>query len=161
MSQPEVGPIEAAIIAAIQASAALSYVPDEQVQPVSERTVDLESVEILVSPPAVLTWYLGGQYDPTTVDAHQYAASERFLLIAVAENLRGTAEARSGALGDKGVFEMLADLKDLFAGLKLAIGDTRPITCWLVGTTVEGRTREGYHCYGLEIEFRGPWDNAS
>lgn len=162
MGKPRIDDIEEAIIAAIQNASTMSYVQDEQVQTFAQRTIDFQNEQLIVNPPAVIVHYLGGRYVPEEVTKHRHSIAERWILVAVALNLRGSEEARLGGVdGETGVYEILEDLKAIFAGLKLTVDTDKNVYCHLVGTTFEGIASDGAFAYGLEIEVGGTtWDNV-
>jgi hypothetical protein len=162
MGKPRIDDIEAAIIAAIQDDANMSYIPDDQVQTLSQRTVDFAREQIVVVPPAVLLAYTGGAYLPQNIPLTAYSIAERFLLIAVAANTRGAGEAKRGSGADKGVYDILENLKSIFAGRKLTVDIDRAVWTKLVGVTFEGINEAGHFCYGLEIEVGAmTWDYST
>jgi phage gp37-like protein len=168
MTRPGIDTIDAALIAMLQASATLSYVPDNQIQEFDSRAYDFESAELIVTPPAILVSYEGGSYVPKNHDNSSYAIDERFTLIAVAENLRGSAEARQGGVGatEKGIYEMIEDLKSVIVtNRKLEIDSTTHKYVGLVlGNTVIFENvfyRSGQAAIGLQIQVTGTrWDIA-
>ncbi len=163
MSKARIHHIEAAILQAVRDDAAITrYVPRHQVQTLDRRGVDFASGQIVVAPPAVLVFYLGGTYQARTVTGKSYAAREPFLLLAVAENLRGTGEAKRGAMkSEKGAYELIDDLKTLLAGRKLTVASGVDVYCFLSNVSFEGINPNGHYVYGIEVEARGNWDNVS
>ena len=160
MGNPTIAAIEDALIAAIRQADALAYVPDPQVQTLSLRGVDFDQEAIIVIPPAVLVAYVGGGYEPHDNTLHKHVVRHRFLLIAVAENLRGNRQAKEGdELGTPGAYGILDDLADLFAGRRIEFAGARRTYCRLAGTSFEGINPNGHFAYGLEIEVHGVWDN--
>jgi len=162
MSKARIDDIEAAIIAAIQADAVLAaYIPANQVQTLGERNVDFRNEQIIIAPPAVLVYYTGGTYQPKTNNWKLNLADEPFALFAVARNLRGAKEAKQGGPGsEKGAYEMLEDLKTLFAGKQLTVATGVNVACRLARTGFEGLGANGSMVYRLEIVCQGIWDNA-
>lgn len=152
MGKPRIDDIEAAIIAAIQADANMSYIPDVQVQTIGQRTVDFAREQIIVVPPAVLIAYTGANYRAINTPLTGYSIAERFLLIAVAANTRGAGAAKRGSGVDKGAYDILENLKTLFAGKKLTVDTNQLLWTKLLGVTFEGINEAGHFCYGLEIE---------
>lgn len=159
MGKPRIDDIEAAVIQAIRDDAALAYIADHQVQTLGERNVDFRAEQIIVVPPAVLVFYLGGRYRAQTTELALYDAVEPFLLVAVARNLKGAAEAKRGTTAEKGAYDIVEDLKSLFAGKKLAVAPGADVRCELVGVSFEGVNQANHWAYGLEIHARGIWDN--
>jgi len=162
MSKARIDDIEAAIIAAIQADPTLSaYIPANQVQTLSERNVDFRNEQVIILPPAVLVYYLGGNYQPKTNTWKLNLADEPFALLAVARNLRGAKDAKEGGVGgEKGAYEILEDLKTLFAGKQLTVAVGVNVSCRLVGAAFEGLGANGSLVYSLQIICQGIWDNA-
>jgi hypothetical protein len=143
----------------------MSWVPDNQVQTAGDRNIDFINQEIIVEAPAVLVMYLGGDYAARNIQNRSYAISEKFLLIAVAENSRGWAEARRGldapgqGQDDHGLYELLEGLKDIFGGPALTLDSGDKVYPVIVSIAPEGINRQNQLCYGLEIVINGNWQN--
>ncbi len=166
MTRPGIDIIDSALIALLQGASTLSYVPDNQIQE-WERGIDIDTMQIIVAPPAVLIAYEGGQYAASNHDNSAYRIDERFMLIAVASNLRGLADALNGSVGtEKGVYEILEDLKSVIvANRRLTIDapTNKRVSLVLVGTVVIENLfyQNGFAAMGLQLQVTGTsWDYA-
>jgi phage gp37-like protein len=76
---------------------------------------------ILATPPAVLSVFAGSAISQPSIRGLSNSYNPRFLLLAGASNLRGSAEERKGdaTSGDKGVYDILDDLRKSMGGRKL------------------------------------------
>ena len=162
MSKATIKDVEAAILKAVEDDASISaYVKKEQVQTVSERNVNFATEEIIIVAPAVLVMYMGGAYDSQTVQLKKYRAEYRFLLLAVVQNLRSAEAAKFGTDTQKGAYDLLEDLKQLFAGKQLALPAPARALTRLVGDSLEGIGPDRKFVYGLEIMTTATiWDAA-
>lgn len=164
MGKPRIGDIEAAIIALLQGAAALSYIVDAQIRPASEG-VDFENMEIVLGDLGVLVQYDGGDYRATNHNQTAYAVDERFTLIAVAQNLRGPAAARTGVAGESGVYDILEDLKGVIVvGRKLTVDTDKAVYLELLGPRVFENLfyKSGVAALGLQIRAHcSAWEYAS
>lgn len=160
MSRATIKDVELAILKAIRDDSALSYVPDAQVQTVSARNVDFATNRIIIHPPAVLVYYPGGTYEPVTTPLKRYRADYRFILLALVRNLRSDEAAKHGgpAPGEKGAYDLLEDLKLLFAGKELALPSPARATTVLARDELIEAER-GLFLYELELALRNAlWD---
>lgn len=162
MSKARIDDIEAAIVSTIREDAALSAsLAPSQVQTLEARGIDFDSGQIIVVPPAVLVLYLGGAYEAKNITRTVYEAREPFLLLAVVENLRGPAEAKRGGVGsERGAYDLIEELKTLFAGKRLTVATGVDVLLSLANVTFEGVNRNHHFIYGLEVTASGVWDNV-
>lgn len=162
MSKARIDDLEASILSTISGDAAISaYIPANQVQALSQLNMDFASEQIVILPPAVLVYYEGGSYDPKTLTWKLNVAEERFVLLAVARNLRGAKQAKEGGVGtERGAYDILEDLKAVFAGKKLTPATDVDVFCRLASIGFEGVSANGSFVYALHIVARGLWDNA-
>ena len=165
MTRPAIDVIENALIAMIQDDASyLTYIPDNQVQSF-EQGVDLQSMEIILTPPGVLVMYESGSYAPLDINRSSYSIDERFTLIAVASNLRGMAEAKLGSGTEKGVYDILEDLKRLVVhNRRLAISASTDVTLIFLSVMPFENLfyRTGFAAYGLQIKVQSSsWEYRS
>ncbi len=147
--------IENALLTAVQNAPALSYL--KTVEPASDRSFDRTTSQFLVVPPAVLTLLLATQLRSRDLQAKTYDYAPRFLLFAVASNLRGPREEKFGDVvtGDVGAYQLLDDLKTALAGLRLTLpsGGAQPVV-ELGAERLESFTPE-HSAYSLELTVRG------
>jgi hypothetical protein len=147
--------VETALLEALRAEPALAYL--RTVEPVSERSFDFATGNFLVVPPAALSFFLASQLRSRDLGARTYDYNPRFLLFAVARNLRGTAEEKTGgpAPEEVGAYQLLHDLKSALAGRRLTPAGTafQPVV-ELAGESLEAATPE-CSVYSLELLVRG------
>jgi len=147
--------LESALLNTLRTAPALSYL--RTVEPVSERSFDFARGDFIVVPPAVLTFFLAAGLRSRDLSARTYDYNPRFLLFAVASNLRGAAEEKLGGpvTGEVGAYQILHDLKTLLAGARLALpgGGGLPVV-ELAAESLEAFTPD-FSVYSLEILIRG------
>ena len=146
--------VEDALLTSIRTAPALSYL--RTVEPVSERSFDFARGDFIVVPPAVLSFFLAGPLRARDLAARTYDYNPRFLLFAVARNLRGVAEEKLGGPGSEvGVYQVLHDLKSVLAGARLALagGGSLPVV-ELAVEQLEAFTPD-FSVYSLELASRG------
>ena len=163
MSKARIDDIEVAIRKAIQDDETItSYVPKHQIQSIGEREIDFKSGEMLVVPPAVLTLYLGGAYEAKNVTETVYHAREPFLLLAVVANLRGVEAAKEGGVSqERGAYDLLEDLKTLFAGKRPTVATGVDVLISIRNVGFEGINEQRHYTYTLEILADGIWSNVA
>jgi hypothetical protein len=146
--------LEDALLNAVRTAPALSYL--RTVEPVSERSFDFARGDFIVVPPAVLSFFLAAPLRARDLSARTYDYNPRFLLFAVARNLRGVAEEKLGGPGGEvGAYQVLYDLKTVLAGARLALagGGPQPLV-ELAAEQLEAFTPD-FSVYSLEITTRG------
>jgi len=146
--------VESALLVLLRTAAALSYV--KTVEPVSDRSFDLARGNFLVVPPAVLSFFFSSRLGARDLAARTYDYEPRFLLFAVARNLRGAEEEKLGGPGSEyGAYRLLHDLKTTLAGarLTLASGGVQPVV-QLAAEQLESFTSD-FSAYSLEVLVRG------
>jgi len=147
--------LETALLDALRAEPALAYL--RTVEPVSDRSFDFASGNFLVVPPAALSFFLASQLRSRDLAASTYDYNPRFLLFAVARNLRGTQEEKAGGPTPEeiGAYQMLHDLKSALAGrrLELAGASFQPVV-ELAAESLEAVTAD-FSVYSLELLLRG------
>ena len=147
--------IEDAMLETLKTAPALNYL--RTVETLSERTFDAARAEFVLVPPAVLSFFLAGELRSRDLARTTYSYDPRFLLFAVARNLRGAAEEKLGGptAGEIGAYRILHDLKLTLAGqrLTLASNSFQPV-CELAGESLEAFTNE-FSVYALELIVRG------
>lgn len=145
--------LESALLDTLRTESALSYL--RTVETLSERSFDFARSEFVVVPPAALTFFLSSQLRARDLGARTYDYNPRFLLFAVARNLRGSAPERLGgpAPEEIGTYQILHDLKTLLAGRRLEVNGAQPVA-ELVSETLEAATPE-FSVYSLELLLRG------
>lgn len=147
--------IEDALLDALRTAPALSYL--RTVEPVSERSFDFARGDFIVLPPAVLSFFLAAPLRSRDLSARTYDYNPRFLLFAVARNLRGVAEEKRGGpvAGEVGAYQVLHDLKTTLAGARLALagGGAQPVV-ELAAEQLEAFTPD-FSVYSLEVLARG------
>jgi hypothetical protein len=154
MGKPRIGDIETAIIQLLQRADDLYYIADEQIRP-ADGGIDYENLEIVLGDLGILVQYDGGAYKSHGHDKSGYEIEERWTLIAVAQNLRGSAEAKIGIAGEKGVYDILEDVKGtIVKGRKIIVDTNQPILLELLGTAVFENLfyRFGAAAVGLQIK---------
>jgi hypothetical protein len=158
MTRPGIDVIESALIEMLQDDPTLAaYVPANQIQS-HDQGVDFDNAEIIVAPPAVLVAYDGSSYTPANTENSAYSIDERFVLIAVAEDLRSAAAAKAG------VFSLIEDLKvSVVTNRRLTLDATtgKRVTLKLLGVAILENYfyRTGCMAYGLRIQVTGTtWD---
>jgi hypothetical protein len=147
--------LESALLESMRTAPALSYL--RTVEPVSERSFDFARGDFVVVPPAVLSFFLAGALRSRDLSARTYDYHPRFLLFAVARNLRGVAEEKLGGpvAGEVGAYQILHDLKSTLAGARLAAGGGSSLPLVeLAAEQLEAFTPE-CSVYSLEILIRG------
>ena len=147
--------LESALLDALRTAPALSYL--RTVEPVSERSFDFARGDFIVVPPAVLSFFLASGLRSRDLSARTYDYNPRFLLFAVASNLRGAAEEKLGGpvAGEIGVYQLLDDLKASLAGARLTLptaGFEPQVE--LAAESLEAFTPD-FSVYSLEILIRG------
>ena len=147
--------LESTLLEAIRTAPALSYL--RTVEPVSERSFDFARGDFIVVPPAVLTFFLAAGLRSRDLSARTYDYNPRFLLFAVASNLRGPAAEKLGGpvAGEIGVYQLLDDLKASLAGARLTLptaGFEPQVE--LAAESLEAFTPD-FSVYSLEILIRG------
>jgi len=164
MGKPRIGDIEAAIIALLQTSATLSYIVDAQIRP-ADGGIDYENLEIVLGDLGILVQYDGGDYKATNHNQTAYAVDERFTLIVVAQNLRGAAAARTGVAGEKGVYDILEDLKAVIViGRKLTVDTDKAVYLELLGPRVFENLFYKFGAAALGLQVRAhcsAWEYAT
>ncbi len=164
MGKPRIGDIEAGIIALLKASTDLSYLAAAQIQS-AENGIDYENLQITLGDLGVLVQYDGAGYKPTNNDASAYSIEERWTLIAVAQNLRGVAEAKTGVAGEHGVYDILEDLKStIVKGRKMTVDTDKSVYLELIGTVMFENLfyRFGAAALGLQVRVHcSAWEYAS
>ena len=147
--------LENSLLDAIRTTPALAYL--RTVEPVSEHNFDFTRGDFIVVPPATLSFFLGAQLRARDLSAHTYDYNPRFLLFAVARNLRGIQEEKSGGPTPEevGAYALLHDLKSALAGARLAStsGGSAPVV-ELAGESLESVTAD-FSVYSLELLLRG------
>lgn len=147
--------LETALLDALRAESALAYL--RTVEPVSDRSFDFASGNFIVVPPAALSFFLASQLRSRDLAARTYDYNPRFLLFAVARNLRGTQEEKAGGPTPEeiGAYQLLHDLKSALAGrrLELAGASFQPVV-ELAGESLEAVTAD-FSVYSLELLLRG------
>ena len=147
--------IENALLTAIENAAALNYL--KTVEPASSRSFDRGTGQFVVVAPAVLTLLVSSQLRSRDLAAGTYDYQPRFLLYAVASNLRGVREEKFGdaVTGDIGAYQVLDDLKNELAGLRLTLpGSPAKPVVELAAERLESFTPESA-AYSLEVTVRG------
>lgn len=147
--------IEDALLETLKQSPSLHYL--KTVGTISSRTFDQARGDFLVVPPAVLSFFSASELRSRDLARRTYSYDPRFLLFAVARNLRGAAEEKLGgpAVGEIGAYQILHDLKATLAGARLALpaSASEPV-CELAGESLEAFTPE-FSVYALELIVRG------
>ena len=147
--------IESALLAAIEGAASLNYL--KTVEPASSRSFDRGTGQFVVVAPAALTLLLSSQLRSRDISAGTYDYQPRYLIYAIASNLRGAREEKFGdaVTGDIGAYQLLDDLKTELAGLRLTLpsSSTQPVV-ELAAERLESFTPE-YAAYSLEVTVRG------
>ncbi|MBI4462678.1 MAG: DUF1834 family protein [Acidobacteria bacterium] len=146
--------IETALLSTLRTAPALSYV--KTVEPVSDRSFDLARGNFVVVPPAVLSFFLSSLLRSRDLAARTYDYAPRFLLFAVARNLRGIEEEKIGGPGSEfGVDRLLHDLKTTLAGARLSLASAgfQPLV-ELAAEELQSFTSD-FSAYSLEILVRG------
>lgn len=151
MTSPGLAEIEQALIDLVQADTALkTYV--KTVETLGDRNIDPNTLEFIVSPPAVLFLLTSAELASATLDRKTYRWRPRWAVIAVAQNLRGPAQAKRGGpvAEEVGVYDMLDDLKNCLAGARLSLPSGGNTIVTLAGEGLEsyGQKRAAYY---LEI----------
>ncbi len=147
--------LESALLDTLRAEPTLNYL--RTLEPVGERSLDFARGQFIVVPPAVLSFFLAGVLRSRDLSARTYDYQPRFLLFAVARNLRGAAAEKSGGPGtdEIGAYELLDDLKAALAGRRLATPEGgSPPQVELAGEQLEAFTAV-YSVYSLEVTLRG------
>jgi hypothetical protein len=147
--------LETALLDALRGAPGLAYL--RTVEAVSERSFDFTSGDFIVVPPAALSFFLSSQLRSRDLAARTYDYNPRFLLFAVARNLRGIEAEKSGGPTPEevGAYTLLNDLKSALAGARLATpnGGPAPVV-ELAGESLESVTTD-FSVYSLEVVLRG------
>ncbi len=147
--------LETALLDALRTAPALSYL--KTVEPTSDRSFDRATGNFIVVPPAALTLLLSAQLRSRDLAARTYDYAPRFLVFAVARNLRSPrAEKFGGAAPEEiGAYQMLDDLKRTLAGLRLTLpsANFQPVVT-LAAERLESFTPD-FSAYSLELVVRG------
>lgn len=147
--------VEDALLDTLRTEPALAYL--RSVEPISDRSFDFTRGDFVVVPPAVLSFFLAGPLRSRDLAARTYDYNPRFLLFAVARNLRGLEEEKLGGpvAGEIGAYQLLHDLKTVLAGRRLALAGAGSLpVVELSGEALEAFTPD-YSVYSLEITVRG------
>lgn len=147
--------IEDALLHILRTAPALDYL--RSVEPISERSFDFARGDFVVVPPAVLSFFLTSELTSRDLQRTTYNYIPRFLLFAVARNLRGIEEEKLGgpAAGEIGAYQILHDLKTTLAGLRLTLpGASAQPVVELAGEALEAFTAD-FSVYALELILRG------
>jgi phage gp37-like protein len=149
--------IENAILDLVKAN--LPYLNDMAVPVADEHFDDLDN--IIAPVPAVLAAFTGSEIMPATVRglANDYAPIWK--LAAGASNLRGSAEEKQGdpAGGEKGVYDILDDLRALLGGRKLEFESGGVGVVYLRGEELAQFSREGTWI-ALKVQVQTDFENA-
>jgi len=147
--------IEDALLTTLRTAPALNYL--RTIEPISERSFDFTRGDFIAVPPAVLSFFLSSELASRDLQRTTYSYIPRFLLFAVARNLRGVEEEKLGGplAGEIGAYQILHDLKTTLAGLRLTLPSTaaQPVV-ELAGEALEAFTAD-FSVYSLELVIRG------
>ncbi|MFQ5818303.1 MAG: phage protein Gp37 [Terriglobia bacterium] len=147
--------IEDALLDTVQTAAALNYL--RTVETISERTFDFARADFVVVPPAVLSFFVASEMSARDLQRQTYSYHPRFLLFAIARNLRGLAEEKKGGPGasEIGAYQILHDLKTTLAGKRLTLASSSftPV-CELAGESLEAFTTD-FSVYALDLIVQG------
>jgi len=147
--------IEDALLGTLRIAPALNYL--RTVATISERSFDFARGEFIVVSPAVLSFLLASELASRDLQRTTYTYSPRFLLFAIARNLRGVEAEKLGGpvTGEIGAYQILHDLKITLAGQRLTLPSTaaQPVV-ELAGETLEAFTAD-FSVYSLELIIRG------
>lgn len=147
--------IEDALLDTVKTAAALNYL--RTVETISERSFDFARGDFVVVPPAVLSFFITGDLSSRDLQGRTYSYAPRFLLFALASNLRGVAEEKKGGptSGEIGAYKILHDLKTTLAGKRLTLASSsfQPV-CELARESLEAFTSD-FSVYALELIVRG------
>ena len=161
MAQNRIDDIEQAIIDAIKADATLSgYL--ETVETISDRAFDQNTAQFALRAPAALVFYAGGPLNARTTQLKSYSHDAKFVLIAVAKNLRGPAAAKRGdsASGAEGAYDLVMDLMKLLGGARLTLAGGGDVVAELLSVSPEEISlSKGHSVYSLVVQTRACWDN--
>ena len=163
MGKPRIDEIEQAIIDAITNDPTMKGYIKGKVQTLSERNTDFSREQFIVNPPQVLVFLSGGSHSQDTIEGTMYRNPLTFLLVALARNMRGPDAARRGSGSDVGTYDILDDLRTLFAGkiLTLAtLGSANAPICLLGAINFES-AQKNQMAYSLEIIVNADWDNLA
>ncbi len=146
--------LEKSLLDAIRATPGLAYL--RTVEAVSERTFDFTQGDFIVVPPAALSFFLSSQLRSRDLAARTYDYNPRFLLFAVARNLRGVEAEKSGGPTPEevGAYTLLNDLKSALAGARLAANGGPAPVVELAAESLESVTAD-FSVYSLELVLRG------
>ena len=153
---------EAALIAALQDSDDLAYVPDASIGTASVDSVDFENDQVVAIPPAILVFSPGGSYTARTAHETNYTARERFHLIAVAANYRGPGAAKRGDPADasvRGVYDIIEDMKTALAGKTITTDNGAEVIVTITGWEFRGVNKNQHYVADLQVTVRGDYDN--
>lgn len=169
MGKPRSDELEQAVIDAVKNDQTLQGYLKDRVHTLSERVFDPKQQKFIVQTPLVAVFYAGGSYEPRVSAETRYRHTASVILVAVAENLRGPAEAKRGFGSKPGALDIIEDLKTLFAfdsttqrARELALpGNTTGLKphCRLVSDQPELQ-RAGQVAWSLEIQVIGHWDGS-
>jgi len=149
--------IENAILDLVKAN--LPYLNDNALT-ASTRDFD-EDGSIVAAPPAVLAVFTGSAISPASVRGLASNYAPRWIMLAGASNLRGSMEEKQGdpAGGEKGVYDILDDLRALLGGRKLEFESGGQGVVYLRGEELAQFSPEGTWI-GLTIEVQTDFENA-
>lgn len=147
--------IEDAVLDTVKTAAALNYL--RTIETISERSFDFARGDFVVVPPAVLSFFVASELSSRDLARKTFSYDPRFLLFAVARNLRGVAEEKKGGPegSEIGAYKILHDLKTTLAGKRLALASStfQPV-CELTSESLEAFTAD-FSVYALELIVRG------
>lgn len=147
--------VENALLTSIRTAPGLHYL--RTVEPISERSFDFTRGDFLVVPPAILSFFLSAPLRSRDLGARTYDYNPRFLLFAVARNLRGLQEEKFGgpAPEEVGTYQLLHELKATLAGHRLSLPSNgfQPVV-ELAAEQLEAFTSD-FSVYSLEVSVRG------
>lgn len=158
MGKPRIDELEQAVIDAIKADATLSgYL--KTVAALSRSNLDFSTERFIGVPPMVLVFYAGGEHESRNVVANAYRHPARFTLYAAASNLRSDDAGRRGALGEKGCYDLLDDLRQLFAGTELTLPSNSGVKPYAtLGAVAPAQIQDDMAVYSMEIHVMAHWD---
>lgn len=165
MGAPSINAIEAALMELVRADATLSTYIESRCVGSIESGVDFDNMEIILDGCGVLFSYDGAAYESRNHDQSAYSVEERWTLIAVAPALRGLEAGKMGVLGERGVYDILEDLKGtIVKGRKLLLSTGKTVYLELIGSIVieDLFYRFGLAALGLQIKAKcATWDYAA
>ena len=158
MSKARIDDIETAVIAYIALDTLMNGV---QVEGISANNADFAAERLIVTPPAVLVHYAGGNPQAGTADWHLYSVEERFTLYIVASALRDSASARQGVATERGAYQMIEDLRTIFAGRQLFLqSGGGPAWCRFAESRFLEFDEQGNAIYALDVIVKGIWEGV-